>query len=61
MRDHHTSPHSHATFTDIDSRVPFGVLPIEDMFQRKIDKILNNLHNVCGTADGILVVGYDKW
>ena len=29
------------------------------MFQCKINKIIKNLHNVVGTADDILVVGYD--
>ena len=29
------------------------------MFQRKIDKIFKDLHNVFGIADDILVVVYD--
>ena len=33
--------------------------PHRDMFQQKIDKILNNLPNVCGILDHILVVGYE--
>ena len=30
------------------------------MFQHKIDEIFNNMPNVFGIADDILVVGYDK-
>ena len=30
------------------------------MFQRKIDKIFNDIPNVYGIADDILVIGYDK-
>ena len=30
------------------------------MFQHKIDKIFNNMPNVFGIADDILVIGYDK-
>ena len=29
------------------------------MFQRKIDEIFKGAPNVFGTADGILVIGYD--
>ena len=29
------------------------------MFQRKIDKFLNDMPNVFGITDGILVVGYE--
>ena len=34
--------------------------PTGDVFQCKIDEILNNLPNVFGIADYILVVGYDR-
>ena len=30
------------------------------MFQRKIDKIFNDIPNVFGIADDILVIGYNK-
>ena len=30
------------------------------MFQHKIDKIFNNIPNVFGIADDILIIGYDK-
>ena len=30
------------------------------MFQRKIDEIFKDLHNVYGIADDILLVGYDR-
>ena len=35
-----------------------GAASAGDMFKRKIEKILNELPNVFGTADDILVVGY---
>ena len=40
--------------------LPFGVDPPDDMFQRKLHKIFNELPNVFGIADDILVVGYDE-
>ena len=40
--------------------LPFGAAPAGNMFQRKIDKILNDIPNVFGIADDILVIGYDK-
>ena len=30
------------------------------MFQRKIDEIFNDIPNIFGIADDILVIGYDK-
>ena len=30
------------------------------MFQHKIDKIFNDMPNVFGIVDNILVIGYDK-
>ena len=38
----------------------FGAAPAGDMFQQKIDEIFNNMPNVFGIADDILVLGYDK-
>ena len=40
--------------------LPFGAVPVGDMFQRNIDKIFNDIPNVFGIADNILVIGYDK-
>ena len=40
--------------------IPFGAAQVGDMFQRKIDKIYNDIPNVFGIADDILVIGYDK-
>ena len=37
----------------------FRAVTMGDMFQHKIDKIFNDMPNVFGTADGILVVGYN--
>ena len=33
---------------------------MDDMFQCKIDEIFNDMPNVFGIADDILVIGYDK-
>ena len=40
--------------------LPFGAAPVSDMFQHKIDKIFNDMPNVFGIADDILVIGYDE-
>ena len=40
-------------------RLPFGVVPADDMFQQKIDEIFKDLLNVFGIADDILIVGYE--
>ena len=40
--------------------LPFGAVLAGDMFQCKIDKIFNDMPNVFGIADDILVVGYEK-
>ena len=40
--------------------LPFGAGSAGDMFQCKIDKSFNNMPNVFGIADDILVIGYDK-
>ena len=42
------------------NRLPFEALPAADMFQHKIDKIFNDIPNVFGITDNILVIGYDK-
>ena len=39
--------------------LPFRAAPAGDMFQRKPDEIFENLPNVFGIAENILVVGYD--
>ena len=38
----------------------FGTAPAGNMFQRKIDEIFNDIPNVFGIANDILVIGYDK-
>ena len=38
----------------------FGAVLVGDMFQCKIDEIFNDMPNVFGIADDILVIGYDK-
>ena len=38
----------------------FGAAPAGDMFQRKIDEIFNDIPNVFGIAEDILVIGYNK-
>ena len=38
----------------------FGEAPVGNMFQRKIDEIFNDMPNVFGIADDILVIGYEK-
>ena len=40
--------------------LPFHTAPGGDIFERKIDKIFNELHNVFGASVDILVVGYNK-
>ena len=40
--------------------LPLGAVPARNMFQHKIDKIFNNMPNIFGIADDILVIGYDK-
>ena len=40
--------------------LPFGAVPVGNMFQCKIDEIFNDMPNVFGIADYILVIGYDK-
>ena len=40
--------------------LPFGAAPAGDMFQCKIDEIFNDMPNVFGIADNILVIGYNK-
>ena len=40
--------------------LPFRAAPAGNMFQCKIDEIFNDIPNVFGIADDILVIGYDK-
>ena len=40
--------------------LPFGAVLAGDMFQCKIDKNFNDMQNVFGIADDILVIGCDK-
>ena len=40
--------------------LPFGAAPAGDTFQCKIDKIFNDMPNIFGIADDILVIGYDE-
>ena len=40
--------------------LPFRAAPAGDMFQCKFDDIFNDMPNVFGIADNILVIGYDK-
>ena len=40
--------------------LPFGAVPAGNMFQHKIDKIFNDMPNIFGIADNILVIGYGK-
>ena len=40
--------------------LPFGTVPAGDMFQHKIDKIFNDMPNVFGITDDILVIGYNE-
>ena len=37
----------------------FGAVPAGDLFQQKVDEIFNDMPNVFGIADDILVAGYD--
>ena len=39
--------------------LPFGAVPVGDMFQHKIDEIFSDMPNVFGIVDDILVIGYD--
>ena len=40
-------------------RLPFRVVPVDDMFQAKINKIFKDLPNVFSVADHILVLCYN--
>ena len=41
------------------TRLTFIVVPAGDMFQGKIDEIFQDIPNVFGITDDILIVGYD--
>ena len=38
----------------------FRAAPAGEMFQCKIDEIFNNMPNIFGIADNILLIGYNK-
>ena len=40
-------------------QLPFGAAPVVNMFQHKTNKIVNDMPNIFGIADDILVIGYD--
>ena len=40
--------------------LPLWAVPVCDMFQCKIDEIFNDMPNLFGIADDILVIGYNK-
>ena len=40
--------------------LPFGAVLAGNMFQHKSDEIFNDIPNVFGIVDNILVIGYDK-
>ena len=42
-----------------DIKLPFGTAPAGNMLQKKIDGLLNDIPNVFGIANNILIVGYD--
>ena len=53
------------TFSCLFGRYWYKCLPLEavpggNMFQHKIDKIFNDMPNVFGVADDMLVIGYNK-
>ena len=35
----------------------FGIVPVGDMFQKKIDEVLNRIPNSCSIADDIVIAG----
>ena len=41
-------------------QLPFGVAPVGDMFQCKIDEIFSDIQNVFGIMHDILVTRYDE-
>ena len=40
--------------------LPFRAAPVGDMFQCKIDEIFNDMPNIFGITNDILVIGYNK-
>ena len=40
-------------------KLPFGAAPTGDMFQKKKDELFSDIPNVFGTADDILISGFD--
>ena len=41
-------------------QLPFGSVPVGDMFQCKIDEIFSEMPNILGITNDILVIGYDE-
>ncbi len=38
-------------------RLPFGLVVSQDIFQQKLDSIFNNIPDVCGIADDLIIAG----
>ena len=43
------------------TKLPLEVVPAGDLFQRKFDEIFEDLKNVFGMVDEILIIGYDAY
>ena len=41
-------------------KLPFGVAPASDMFQKKIDELFSGIPNVFSIADEILISDFDE-
>ena len=41
-------------------QLPFGAAPVGNMFQYKIDEMFNDMPNIFGIGDDILIIGYDN-
>ena len=41
-------------------RLLFGEVPVGDMFEKKVDKLFNNIPNVFGISNDILIAGFDE-
>ena len=59
MKGHHTSKYSHANLADTDTRDCHLEYPHRAYVPKKIDEIFQDLPNVSGIPDDILVVGYN--
>ena len=59
IKNHHILQHFSCPFGRYQYiRPPFGAAPAGDKFQRKIDKLFNDIPNVFGIADDILIAGF---